>query len=648
MPLSLQLLPQCARGDGMLPNQASIPDTKIANDVMRSREHRSKQNDDNEQYRESFQRSMQDSMKRQQENDKQRQVNQNQASQKSDAPRQPDNKVTDDRKVTHTEAKKSVSKEAKSGEQAAQNESLVQNAQTPEDGKDNKKLTSTDGSKTADAQTSNDQAQGFFDPELSQVTFEQAMQQLLAQQLDQEGIEINEADIDEAISKLKQSDSSDTDVDLGKTLQDKLNQYAEKSSDDLSTESSDDSPTTLADGKQGEDKKVTDVGVNVEQQNNKQLHWLNDVLSIISDNKQKAQIELEAEQQQIKSVSEKSAQFAASSLINIDSNEQLSDSVKAKTSDTKPNEMLISIVSNKQLSDTVKQEATQVAQNNVKTDEQLNASNAKAVLSGADIIDKLQAARLTPLNFSADNKVSVSGLSSLSKEAAEKSELPIMPQIDINQTTKTTKSELKLDGLLHRLSQPDSINFSLNETKLGSETGVAEKTTYVEIAGVEINRTLQAAKVENVHMNRTEAVLRENILFNKQELANFSNQQIGMMLAKNLKSIDIRLDPPELGAMQIRMSVNNDQASISFVVNNQQAKDALENSLPKLKELFEQGGMQLADSDVQQQDDQSGETSEQSAQHNSGSTSEEEQNDVGQVGMRPVNINSPWRVDYFA
>ncbi|HHX8334886.1 TPA: flagellar hook-length control protein FliK [Vibrio diabolicus] len=86
------------------------------------------------------------------------------------------------------------------------------------------------------------------------------------------------------------------------------------------------------------------------------------------------------------------------------------------------------------------------------------------------------------------------------------------------------------------------------------------------------------------------------------ELANEQvAEKVQMMMSKNLKNLDIRLDPPELGRMQIRMTMNNDVANVHFTVNNPQARDIIEQTLPRLREMLAQQGMQLADSSVQQQ-----------------------------------------------
>ncbi|MGL5335582.1 MAG: flagellar hook-length control protein FliK, partial [Enterovibrio sp.] len=82
------------------------------------------------------------------------------------------------------------------------------------------------------------------------------------------------------------------------------------------------------------------------------------------------------------------------------------------------------------------------------------------------------------------------------------------------------------------------------------------------------------------------------------------SERINLMLSKNLKQVDIRLDPPELGRLQIKLSLHNDTASVQFTVNNQAAKEMLEHALPRLREMLLQQGLQLAQSSVQQESHQ--------------------------------------------
>ncbi|PSW11155.1 hypothetical protein C9J01_16985 [Photobacterium rosenbergii] len=90
------------------------------------------------------------------------------------------------------------------------------------------------------------------------------------------------------------------------------------------------------------------------------------------------------------------------------------------------------------------------------------------------------------------------------------------------------------------------------------------------------------------------------LLLTKEQAGDQLADRVQMMMSKNLKHVDIRLDPPELGKMQIKLSMNNDQASVQITVANQQSRDLVEQAMPRLRELLHQQGLQLAQSSVQQ------------------------------------------------
>lgn len=75
-------------------------------------------------------------------------------------------------------------------------------------------------------------------------------------------------------------------------------------------------------------------------------------------------------------------------------------------------------------------------------------------------------------------------------------------------------------------------------------------------------------------------------------------QRVSLMAGQKVTSAEIQLDPPELGAMTIKVSVNGDQASVSFHSPHALVRDALELSFPRLQEMMSQQGMQLVDAQV--------------------------------------------------
>ena len=61
---------------------------------------------------------------------------------------------------------------------------------------------------------------------------------------------------------------------------------------------------------------------------------------------------------------------------------------------------------------------------------------------------------------------------------------------------------------------------------------------------------------------------------------------------------ELRLDPPELGSLEIRIRQKKDATSISFVVQSSSAREAVESTLPRLRELFAEAGLSLQSMDV--------------------------------------------------
>lgn len=83
-----------------------------------------------------------------------------------------------------------------------------------------------------------------------------------------------------------------------------------------------------------------------------------------------------------------------------------------------------------------------------------------------------------------------------------------------------------------------------------------------------------------------------------------------MVNSRNL-SAEIRLDPADLGGMNIKVNLSGDSASVSFVVQTQHARDALDQAVPRLREMLEEQGIELGQSSVQQDSSGSNEQADQ-------------------------------------
>ncbi len=78
------------------------------------------------------------------------------------------------------------------------------------------------------------------------------------------------------------------------------------------------------------------------------------------------------------------------------------------------------------------------------------------------------------------------------------------------------------------------------------------------------------------------------------------NDRLQWMIQHKLQQADIQLDPPELGRLDVRVVVNNDQANIHFASSHAAVRDALEAALPRLREMFQEQGLNLGNVDISQ------------------------------------------------
>ncbi|MNH16311.1 Flagellar hook-length control protein [compost metagenome] len=72
--------------------------------------------------------------------------------------------------------------------------------------------------------------------------------------------------------------------------------------------------------------------------------------------------------------------------------------------------------------------------------------------------------------------------------------------------------------------------------------------------------------------------------------------------SQNLKSADIKLEPAELGRLDIRVNLAPEQqAQVTFVSGHAGVREALENQVHRLKEMFAQQGLGQPDVNVADQ-----------------------------------------------
>ncbi|WLI87986.1 flagellar hook-length control protein FliK [Massilia sp. R2A-15] len=75
-------------------------------------------------------------------------------------------------------------------------------------------------------------------------------------------------------------------------------------------------------------------------------------------------------------------------------------------------------------------------------------------------------------------------------------------------------------------------------------------------------------------------------------------QKIIWMVAGKEQSATLTLNPPDMGPMQVVLNVHNDQASVTFSAAQPEVRQALENAMPKLREMMSESGIALGNASV--------------------------------------------------
>jgi len=84
-------------------------------------------------------------------------------------------------------------------------------------------------------------------------------------------------------------------------------------------------------------------------------------------------------------------------------------------------------------------------------------------------------------------------------------------------------------------------------------------------------------------------------------------EQVSFMLKGGFQQAQIKLNPAHLGPMEIKLALNDDQASVTFVAQHAPVREALDSAIPRLREMLEQQGINLADVDVSSKSQQQAE-----------------------------------------
>lgn len=140
-----------------------------------------------------------------------------------------------------------------------------------------------------------------------------------------------------------------------------------------------------------------------------------------------------------------------------------------------------------------------------------------------------------------------------------------------------------------------AVELNSNAVKLPADTAGSQNSGSQSSAfsGAFVNQplTVQSPAVQS-------PVLSNPVPFNQPGWDQALGQNVLWMARNDVQVASMRLNPPHLGPLEVRVSFNQDQANVSFFSHHAVVREALEAALPRLREMFGQGGINLANVDV--------------------------------------------------
>ena len=80
----------------------------------------------------------------------------------------------------------------------------------------------------------------------------------------------------------------------------------------------------------------------------------------------------------------------------------------------------------------------------------------------------------------------------------------------------------------------------------------------------------------------------------------FANS-VRWMVNQNVQVAEMRLSPPHLGPLEVRLQMDGDRTHVNIVAPHASTREAVEAALPRLREMFAESGLTLGDVNVRQQ-----------------------------------------------
>ena len=112
--------------------------------------------------------------------------------------------------------------------------------------------------------------------------------------------------------------------------------------------------------------------------------------------------------------------------------------------------------------------------------------------------------------------------------------------------------------------------------------------------------TLMASTSTTASTTTPPAVLSTPLPFAQPGWEQGLGNRVMWMVNQQVQTAELRMNPAHLGPLEVRISIRDDQATVSFVSAHAQVRDALQAAIPHLREMLSDSGLNLSNVNIAQ------------------------------------------------
>ena len=179
----------------------------------------------------------------------------------------------------------------------------------------------------------------------------------------------------------------------------------------------------------------------------------------------------------------------------------------------------------------------------------------------------------------------------VAEKASDTPALNVSIQLPTSKTAESLASDPAL--ALARLAEADTIGLD----------GKAEQSAELRAEGIagKLSQLTQAISQQAGQGAKLPLVPGQPLAMNQPGWSEAAVDRVMWLSSQNLKSAEIQLDPANLGRMEVRIQMTQEQTQVTFSSPHAHVREALESQANRLRELFTQQGMNQLDVNVSDQ-----------------------------------------------